>query len=144
MIEPPLALAGVEALLRCPDESAYPPYDVERVSDDRLRICLAVAGFSPQTLSVLVEPNRLTVSGRKPRRETNRHFLHHGLALRPFERRFELDDGLAVETADYAAGLLTIDLRRESPGERRPRRLGVRPLGAPAAGPPSAGTRRAA
>jgi len=114
---------GAEALLRAPETTRYPPYDVEHLGPDHCRISLAVAGFRPDELSVFVEPNGLTVSGRKARSDDGRRFVHRGIALRPFERRFELADGLTVEAARYADGLLLVDLRRGG-AAARPRRLG--------------------
>lgn len=111
------------ALLRMPDTTSYPPYDVEHLGADRCRISLAVAGFRPEELSVFVEPNGLTVSGRKARSDAGRRFVHRGIALRPFDRRFELADGLTVEAARYSDGLLMVDLRCEA-APSRPRRLG--------------------
>lgn len=112
-----------ETLLRMPEPTSYPPFDVERLGPDRCRISIAVAGFRPDELSVFVEPDGVTVSGRKARSDGARRFVHRGIALRPFDRRFELGDGLAVESARYADGLLMVDLRREG-AAARPRRLG--------------------
>lgn len=121
-IEAP-ARPAPEGLLGMPEATSYPPYDVEQLGGDRCRISLAVAGFRPEELSVFVEPRGLTVSGRKARSESGRRFVHRGIALRPFDRRFELADGLTVEGARYADGLLMVDLRCEE-APSRPRRLG--------------------
>jgi molecular chaperone IbpA len=118
---PPFGAA--DALLRMPDATRYPPCDVEHLGPDRCRISLAVAGFRPDELSVFVEPNGLTVSGRKTRADGGRRFVHRGIALRPFDRRFELADDFTVEAASYADGLLQVDLRRAGAASR-PRRLG--------------------
>ena len=104
----------------------YPPYNIERLAADdgapeRLRIMLAVAGFTPDQLDVTLENGHLTVRGRQIE-ETTRHFLHRGIAARQFQRTFLLADGMEVLGADLANGLLSIDLARPEP-ERVARRI---------------------
>ncbi|HYD38095.1 MAG TPA: Hsp20 family protein, partial [Allosphingosinicella sp.] len=105
---------------------AYPPYDIERLSDDRYRITLAVAGFGPGDLDITARQNMLTVAGRKADR-ANRDgaFLHMGIASRAFERRFELADFVRVEAADMKDGLLAIELVREIPDAMKPRKIEI-------------------
>ena len=102
----------------------WPPYDIEKAGEDRYRITLAVAGFSPDELSLTTQPNWLVVSGQKQGEESTQ-YLHRGIATRSFERRFELADYVEVDKAWLADGLLTIELVREVPEEMKPRRIEV-------------------
>ena len=88
----------------------YPPYNIERVARDRLRISLAVAGFQTSDLSVRIEGNQLVVIGSQAEDEQDREFLHRGIAARQFRRNFLLADGLEVVDASMQHGLLHIDL----------------------------------
>jgi len=97
----------------------YPPYNIERLARDadnpeRLRITLAVAGFTREQLDVSVEENQLLVRGRQ-QDEKSRHYLHRGIAARQFQRSFVLADGMEVLGADLKNGLLSIDLARPQP-----------------------------
>lgn len=89
----------------------YPPYNIEQVGEDRLRITLAVAGFGLDELELQVEGNQLTVRGRQ-RDEPNRVYLHRGIAARQFQRSFVLAEGVEVTGAELDNGLLAIDLVR--------------------------------
>ena len=95
----------------------YPPYNVEDLGDGGLRITLAVAGFSPDQLSVTVEDRQLTIAGRREdaRARPEDAFLHRGIAARGFVRNFVLADGMVVDGASLAHGLLHIDLGRPQP-----------------------------
>jgi molecular chaperone IbpA len=120
-------------------DSGYPPFDFEQAGEDRYRITVAVAGFSPEDLEIVARPNLLQVAGRTPRRgETGRTFLHRGLALRPFERRFDLADHVVVTGATYAEGLLSIDLERQLPEALKPRRIDIQAAQARLDGPAKA------
>ncbi len=91
----------------------YPPYNVEAIGDDAVRITLAVAGFSPEQLSVSVEGRQLTIAGRRDSDASSEAaYLHRGIAARGFTRAFVLADGLEVEGAQVEHGLLHVDLRR--------------------------------
>jgi HSP20 family molecular chaperone IbpA len=95
----------------------YPPYNIERVApsdgeSERIRIVLAVAGFSRDQLEVFVEDNQLTIRGKQDSVEKERVFLHRGIAARQFERSFVLADGLTVLSAELDSGLLVIDIMR--------------------------------
>jgi HSP20 family molecular chaperone IbpA len=97
----------------------YPPYNIERLPRDgahpeRLRITLAVAGFTRDQLEVSVEENQLVIRGRQ-QEEKNRQYLHRGIAARQFQRSFVLADGMEVFGADLKNGLLAIDLARPQP-----------------------------
>jgi HSP20 family molecular chaperone IbpA len=107
---------------------SYPPYNIERIrnaegSGERLRITLAVAGFCDEDLEVTTEENQLVVRGRQ-NDETEREFLHRGIAARQFQRCFVLADGLRVIAAELKNGLLAIDLDRPEP-ERFVRKINI-------------------
>lgn len=107
---------------------SYPPYNIERIRSDegrseRLRITLAVAGFSEQDLEVTTEENQLVVRGRQ-NDETEREYLHRGIASRQFQRVFVLADGMRVLGAELRHGLLAIDLDRPQP-ERLVRKINI-------------------
>ncbi len=88
----------------------YPPYNIEQLSENRLRIVLAVAGFSDDDLSIEREGDQLTVVGKQRPDGEERVFLHRGIAARQFQRSFLLAEGLEVEGASLDNGLLAIDL----------------------------------
>ena len=97
----------------------YPPYNIERIArgngdPERLRITLAVAGFTRDQLDVTVEESQLVIRGRQQEDKT-RQFLHRGIAARQFQRTFVLADGMEVLGADLKNGLLAIDLVRPEP-----------------------------
>jgi HSP20 family molecular chaperone IbpA len=97
----------------------YPPYNIERIAarngqSERLRITLAVAGFTREQLDVRVEEKQLLVRGRQ-QEEKGREYLHRGIAARQFQRAFVLADGMEVLGADLSHGLLSIDLVRPAP-----------------------------
>jgi len=102
----------------------WPPYDITRTGDDTYRIQMAVAGFAQDELTIVAEPNLLTVSAEKAT-EASGDFLHRGIACRPFTRRFELADHVRVAGASLVNGLLTIELRREIPEAMKPRRIAI-------------------
>src|SRR3954463_3640329 len=89
----------------------YPPYNIEQVSDDDLRITLAVAGFALADLEIQTEDNQLTIRGKQTEDES-RVYLHRGIAARQFQRSFVLAEGIEVMGASLDNGLLSIDLRR--------------------------------
>ena len=102
----------------------YPPYNIEQIGDAGLRITLAVAGFSEDDLSVSVEENQLIVRGRSGADDTDRVFLHRGIAARQFQRSFVLADGIEVKGASLDRGLLHVDLERIVP-ERKVRTIAI-------------------
>lgn len=115
-----------EAALRSNADASYPPFDVEKTGQDSYRVTIAAAGFSPAELEVTAQPNLLVVSGKKAKAEEGqRNFLHRGVAMRGFERRFELADHVVVRSASHADGLLTIELEREVPEALKPRRVEI-------------------
>ena len=117
-------LLGFDEIERALDRVAkaadgYPPYNIERLprdadSPERLRITLAVAGFTRDQLEVTIEENQLVIRGRQQDDKT-RQYLHRGIAARQFQRTFVLADGMDVLGADLKNGLLSIDLARPEP-----------------------------
>jgi len=110
---------------------SYPPYNVEDCGDGALRITLAVAGFSPEQLSVTVEDRQLVVAGKRDGAATGKSeeaYLHRGIAARGFVRSFVLADGMVVDAATLEHGLLHIDLARPEP-EKRVQSIPIRTAG---------------
>src|SRR6185295_13680427 len=105
-------------------EDHYPPYNIERLSDDRYQISLAVAGFSPDEISVTAEQNVVTIKGNKPEK-TEREYLYRGISTRAFKRQFNLADYVQVKNAAFDNGLLKIELVREIPEAMKPRRIAI-------------------
>lgn len=96
----------------------YPPYNIEQTAEGRLRITLAVAGFTMDDLQITQEDNQLVIRGRQRDDSENRIFLHRGIAARQFQRAFVLAEGIEVEGAWLDNGLLHVDLRRPQPEVR--------------------------
>src|SRR5690606_16873044 len=117
-------LLGFDEIERVLDRVAkgadgYPPYNIERLpredgKPERLRITLAVAGFTREQLEVTIEENQLIIRGRQ-QDDRERQYLHRGIAARQFQRTFVLADGMDVLNADLDHGLLSIDLARPEP-----------------------------
>lgn len=106
----------------------YPPYNVERFAasvdePEKLRITLAVAGFTTEQLGITLEDGKLVIRGRQ-KEDNERVFLHRGIAARQFQRAFVLAEGMEVLSADLSQGLLTIDLVRPAP-ERDVRKIDI-------------------
>jgi molecular chaperone IbpA len=118
-----LDLLGAHA--RPDADETWPPYDIERLGEDRYRITMAAAGFSQDELSVMAEPNALLVEGRKHADDSGRKFLHRGIAQRDFRRQFDLADFVKVTGASFENGLLSIELEREIPEAMKPRRIEI-------------------
>ncbi|WP_428151694.1 Hsp20 family protein [Brevundimonas sp.] len=91
---------------------SYPPYNVEQLGDNAVRISLAVAGFAPDDLAITIEGRQLTIAGKREGVSPDQAFLHRGIAARGFVRSFVLADGLEVEGARLEHGLLHVDLLR--------------------------------
>jgi len=102
----------------------YPPYNIERAGEDHYRISLALAGFSPEEISITAEQNVLTVEGAKAHK-TDLEYLYQGISARPFRRTFNLADYVEVKGAAFENGLLKIDLVREVPEAMKPRRIAI-------------------
>jgi molecular chaperone IbpA len=102
----------------------YPPYNIEKLGEDRYRVALAVAGFAENEMNITVEGNQLTVSGKRADAE-DKQILHRGIAHRPFIRRFSLAEHMVVKDAKLRDGLLTIELERQLPEAMKPRRIPI-------------------
>ncbi len=114
-------LLGFEQLERLVERTAktagegYPPFNIEAVADNAYRITLAVAGFREDDVAITVEDRQLVIRGRQAEEETQRVFLHRGIAARAFQRSFVLAERVEVAGATMEHGLLHIDLRRSAP-----------------------------
>ena len=113
-----------EAAQHAAGDDSYPPCNVDRLSDDRYRISLALAGFCPDEIAITTEQNVLVIEGRKAER-AKREFLYQGISSRPFRRKFDLADHVRVEGARFDNGLLQVDLAREIPEAMKPRRIPI-------------------
>jgi molecular chaperone IbpA len=114
----------VDAARHAAGDANYPPCDVERLSSDRYRISLALAGFSPNDIAITAEQNVLTVEGRKAD-NGQRKFLYQGISSRPFKRQFALAAHVRVDEARFDNGLLQVELVREIPDAVKPRRIPI-------------------
>ncbi len=93
----------------------YPPYNIEQVGEEHLRITLAVAGFKMEDLDVSIEDNQLVIRGRQSDDDGSKIYLHRGIAGRQFQRSFVLAEGIEVKAAKLQDGMLHIDLSRPIP-----------------------------
>ena len=123
---------GFDRFQRLLDESTrmgstntYSPYNIVQTGEDGYRISIALAGFSEQDLDVTAKENTLVVSGTVSQDDEGKTYLHHGIAGRAFERRFDLADHIKVVNASLVNGLLNIDLVREIPEEKKPRKITI-------------------
>jgi molecular chaperone IbpA len=105
--------------------NGYPPYNIEKAGDNAYRIVMAVAGFAESELNVTQKENALLVTGQTANGQEGKQYLYRGIAGRNFERRFQLADHVKVVGAKLANGLLTIELQREIPEEKKPRAIPV-------------------
>jgi molecular chaperone IbpA len=103
----------------------WPPYNVEKIGDDRYRITMAVAGFGSDDIEITQKENTLFVTGQKHPDDETVQFLHRGIATRNFKQTFNLADYVKVTGANLENGLLTVDLVREVPEEMKPRRIQI-------------------
>lgn len=102
----------------------YPPYNVEQIAEDKMRITLAVAGFTMEDLDIELEHNQLSIKGKQTD-DGERVFLHRGIAARQFQKNFVLADGIEVKGAHLDNGLLHIDMQRVMP-ESNARKIEIR------------------
>ena len=124
---------GFDRLTRMLDSAAqysdgdlsYPPYNIEQTDDDRYRVTMAVAGFKSTEIEVILTENTLTIKSDFEG-EKKGNWIYKGIARRAFERRFQLADHIKVENADMSDGLLTIELAREVPEEKKARKIPIR------------------
>lgn len=114
------------------DQNGYPPYNIEKTGEESYVLTMAVAGFGPNDLDLVVRDNTLTVSGRAPNADEGRAYLHRGIAGRAFERRFVLADHIMVDGAKLENGLLELALRRIVPEALKPRKIEIQAAARPA------------
>ena len=107
--------------------NSFPPYNIEATDEDNYRITMAVAGFGEDDIEITAQDAQLLVNGCLNRNEAedNRTFLQRGIAERAFERRFNLAEHVVVKDARLENGLLHIDLVREVPEEKKPRKIAI-------------------
>ncbi len=107
--------------------NSFPPYNIEAAGADAYRITMAVAGFGENDIDITAQDATLVVSGRIDRRSENgeRKFLHRGIAERAFERRFNLAEHVVVTNAALENGLLHINLVRDVPEEKKPKKIAI-------------------
>jgi molecular chaperone IbpA len=110
---------------RVEPSAAWPPYNIEKVSEDQYRITMAVAGFTPEEIELVQQDTVLLVSGQKAAPEGERHYLHRGIAARTFRQTFNLAEHVRVVSAALENGLLTVALKREVPEALKPRRIAI-------------------
>ena len=118
----------IDAASRAEKQSTYPPYNIELLDDDKYRVTMAVAGFSKEDVTIEVQENTLTITGKKATEDkeaTERKFLHKGISERNFERKFQLGDHVKVLAADMENGLLHIDMERVIPEAKKPRQIEI-------------------
>src|SRR5580693_4212861 len=123
---------GFDRLARLMDTAAsaaeapsYPPYNIEKTGEDTYRLTMAVAGFRPDELDMVVKDNTLVVSGKLANDGQKGEVLYRGIAGRAFERRFVLADHIVVEGADVQLGLLHVGLKRVVPEALKPRKIAI-------------------
>lgn len=107
---------------------SYPPYNIEKISEDEYRVVIAVAGFTEKDIDITVQDDTLTVTGKIVDAEDDSHktYLHRGIAGRSFERTYRLADHIQVKDADMSNGLLSIALERIVPEEKKPRMIPIK------------------
>src|SRR3954467_9600950 len=105
-------------------EDNYPPYNIERLGEDSYQISLAVAGFTPEEISITAEQNVVTIEGNRSEK-TQREYIYRGISTRAFKRQFNLADYVQVKNASFDNGLLKIELVREIPEAMKPRRIAI-------------------
>ena len=106
-------------------QPSYPPYNIERVTEDQYRITMAVAGFSRAELDIELEGDSLKVVGRRQKSGETPTYLHRGIATRDFEHRFKLAEQVKVVSASLDNGLLNIELVRVIPEALKPRKIAI-------------------
>jgi molecular chaperone IbpA len=124
----------LDSMAAQPAHGGYPPYNIEKTGEDSWRIVMAVAGFTEAELNVTQKEVELLVVGKgQPGRDDGTEYLYRGIGGRDFERRFQLADHVKVTGARLVNGLLTIDLQRELPEEKKPRAIRIEAQATPRA-----------
>ena len=123
---------GFDQLFNLLDQTAreapnWPPYNIERLSEDDYRITMALAGFSPDKIELVQKENTLLVAGHKSaeQQEGAPEVLHRGIATRPFRQTFNLAQHVKVSDARFENGLLIVELKRAVPEALKPRRIEI-------------------
>jgi molecular chaperone IbpA len=116
----------LDQLSNLDSENGFPPYNIERMSENNYRISMAVAGFGDKDLSIEVKEGTLTIKGEKKGEDKVRQYIHQGIAARNFERRFRLAEYVEVSSAALENGLLHVDLKRELPETMKPRTISIK------------------
>ena len=106
-------------------DTSWPPYNIEKLSENAYRITMAVAGFAPDEIELVQQQNSLFVAGQKHGSDEGTQYLHRGIATRSFKQSFNLADHVKVSGARLEHGLLTIELVREIPEAMKPRRIEI-------------------
>ena len=104
-------------------KSEYPPYNIERVSDDKYTLELAVAGFKKGDINISIEKNTLKIEGESAKKDAD--YIHKGLASRKFTRAFHLNKYMEVDTAKMEDGILKVYLVRNVPDEEKPKHIKI-------------------
>ena len=113
--------------------TSYPPFNIEKTSENSYRIAIAAAGFSTEDLTVEVRENQLHVTASKSETKDDSSYLHRGIAQRAFRKQFALADHVRVVGASCVDGMLYIDLKREIPEALKPRKIDIKSSSTPAA-----------
>lgn len=114
-----------EKIFGNPGSPSYPPYNVVKVSDDKFVMEFALAGFEKADISVTTDKNVLTIKADHSDKDTEKRYLHKGIATRKFSRSFSLPEFFEVESAGYHDGILYIDLIRNIPEEKKPKEITI-------------------
>jgi molecular chaperone IbpA len=113
-----------EKLFTQPAKATYPPYNIVKIDDDKIVMEFAVAGFKKDDISISTEKNVLSIKAEKPETE-EKNYLHRGIAARKFARSFNLPEYFEVESAEFEDGILYIDLIRNIPEEKKPKKISI-------------------
>lgn len=105
--------------------SSYPPYNIEKFEDDHYAITMAVSGFSKDSLEVVLQENRLVITGNPTREKEEGVFLHKGIASRAFQHTFNLADFMEIDKVTLDNGLLRITLFKRVPDSKKPKKLPI-------------------
>ena len=104
-------------------KSEYPPYNIERVSEDKYTLELAVAGFKKGDINISIEKNTLKIEGESAKKDAD--YIHKGLATRRFCRAFHLNKYMEVDKAGMEDGILKVHLVRNVPDEEKPKHIKI-------------------
>lgn len=115
----------LETSMRTDATDGYPPFDIVKDGEDSYRITLAVAGFRPDEIEIVVQQNQLTVTGKRSEDAEQGEYLHRGIDTRAFERRFQLADFIEAGDARFESGMLSIQLKRVVPEAAKPRKISI-------------------